>query len=201
MLKGYRTVITNILVLAFSVLAMFGLDVTAEDQGYILSGVLALANVGLRLITNTAYGTSEEVGQTTRSKSQAGFIRLPVTAICAFLSILMLCLAAGCSILKDNPLRPIADCVSIEAPSNDTIGACYASVTMLAGQIDNLADAGVIESALERELLAHLDDAMQLLVTTQTLISSDPEDAAESLKLVQALLLILQEKIPERSNL
>lgn len=55
-MKGYRTIIVNVLALIFSLALFFGLDISAESQGEITAGVLAVANIALRFITDTPVG-------------------------------------------------------------------------------------------------------------------------------------------------
>jgi len=57
-MKGYRTIIVNVLALAFSLMAMNGFGVSAEEQGQITTGILAGVNILLRIITTTPVGKS-----------------------------------------------------------------------------------------------------------------------------------------------
>ena len=58
-MKGYRVLIVNVVALGASLLAMNGIEVTADQQGAISTGILALVNIGLRMITTTPVGKSE----------------------------------------------------------------------------------------------------------------------------------------------
>ena len=55
-LKGYRTLIINVVALIASILAMAGFDITPEAQGQITTGILAVVNIVLRFITDTKVG-------------------------------------------------------------------------------------------------------------------------------------------------
>ena len=59
MLKGYRTIIVNIVGLAVAILASQGIDVTPEDQASIVTAILAVINIAMRFITTTPVGKSE----------------------------------------------------------------------------------------------------------------------------------------------
>lgn len=56
-MKGYRTLVANGLILAFSGLE-FGLDaeLLADDKSAVIAGALALLNIVYRLITTTPVG-------------------------------------------------------------------------------------------------------------------------------------------------
>jgi len=58
-MKGYKTLITNIVALLASLAVLAGVDVPLETQSQISTGVLALVNIGLRFSTDTAAGKSE----------------------------------------------------------------------------------------------------------------------------------------------
>lgn len=61
-MKGYRTLTVNAIALLASLLLMFGVEVTAEQQAEIATGlvtVLTVVNAGLRSITDTKVGQSE----------------------------------------------------------------------------------------------------------------------------------------------
>jgi hypothetical protein len=58
-MKGYRTIIVNALALIFSLLAGYGFEVSAENQGQISTGILAIVNIALRFMTTTPAGKSE----------------------------------------------------------------------------------------------------------------------------------------------
>lgn len=54
-LKGYRTILANVL----AILVAGGLVITGEEQGAIVAGVVAVVNVVLRFMTDTAVGKQE----------------------------------------------------------------------------------------------------------------------------------------------
>ena len=58
-MKGYKTLITNIVALLASLAVLAGVDVPLETQGQISTGVLALVNIGLRFSTDTGAGQSK----------------------------------------------------------------------------------------------------------------------------------------------
>lgn len=58
-MKGYRTIIFNVLALIFSVAATAGFDIDLEAQGQITTGILALVNIWLRFKTDTPVGKAE----------------------------------------------------------------------------------------------------------------------------------------------
>lgn len=58
-MKGYRTIIINVLALVFSILAMQGVEITPEDQATVSTGILAIINIVLRFITTTKIGEKE----------------------------------------------------------------------------------------------------------------------------------------------
>jgi len=55
-LKGYRTLIINVVGLISSLLIMYGIDVPEELQGHISTGILAVINIYLRFKTDTKVG-------------------------------------------------------------------------------------------------------------------------------------------------
>ena len=57
-MKGYRTIIVNALALIFAIATGAGFEITADVQADITTGALALANIGLRFITDTSAGKS-----------------------------------------------------------------------------------------------------------------------------------------------
>jgi hypothetical protein len=57
-LKGYRTLIANGVILLVSVAGFFGVVVDANESTAIAAGALALANIILRFYTSTAWGKS-----------------------------------------------------------------------------------------------------------------------------------------------
>lgn len=61
-MKGYRMLVVNAISLLAALLLMFGVEMSAEQQAEIATGMLALinvANMGLRAITTTKVGQSE----------------------------------------------------------------------------------------------------------------------------------------------
>jgi len=58
-MKGYRTIITNILLLIFALAATYGFDIGVEEQTSITMGVMAVANIVLRVVTTTKAGKQE----------------------------------------------------------------------------------------------------------------------------------------------
>lgn len=52
-MKGYRTIIVNVIALVASVLATMGYEMTPEEITVISTGILAIVNIGLRFITDT----------------------------------------------------------------------------------------------------------------------------------------------------
>tara|TARA_B100002049_G_scaffold235752_1_gene220851 strand:- start:260 stop:454 length:195 start_codon:yes stop_codon:yes gene_type:complete len=55
-----KTIIVNIVALIAAIATAFGLDVglDAETQGTIVAGIMAVVNVGLRLVTDRPVGKS-----------------------------------------------------------------------------------------------------------------------------------------------
>ena len=52
-MKGYRTIIVNVIALVASVLAAAGYEMTPEEITTVSTGVLAVVNIALRFITDT----------------------------------------------------------------------------------------------------------------------------------------------------
>lgn len=55
-MTGYKTLIVMFLGLVFAGMQMFGVVVAQDDQSAIATGVLAIAGIILRLVTNTTAG-------------------------------------------------------------------------------------------------------------------------------------------------
>lgn len=55
-LKGWRTIIGNVVILAVSLLSLWGVDVDADTQSKIIAGVFAIFNVFMRTQTDTPVG-------------------------------------------------------------------------------------------------------------------------------------------------
>lgn len=95
-LTGYRTILANVIALAFSLLPLFGYDISLADQGTISTGVLAVINIALRLITKTPVGQSG-----TSKNSEGGFITfnviLAILSICSCMMIAVGSFAATAS--------------------------------------------------------------------------------------------------------
>jgi len=58
-MKGYRTIVVNVVAILAAIAAGYGLEISPEDQNSIGLGVLALTNIVLRLVTTTAVGKQE----------------------------------------------------------------------------------------------------------------------------------------------
>lgn len=58
-MKGYKTIITNVGVALFALLAMFGMEVGVEEQTAITAGILAVVNIVLRVMTTTPVGKKD----------------------------------------------------------------------------------------------------------------------------------------------
>jgi preprotein translocase subunit SecY len=58
-MKGYRTLIVNVIALLASILGMYGHEVSPEDQVNISTAILAIVNIALRFYTTTAIGEKE----------------------------------------------------------------------------------------------------------------------------------------------
>lgn len=52
-MKGYRTIIVNVIALLASVLATVGYEMSPEEITVISTGILAIVNIALRFITDT----------------------------------------------------------------------------------------------------------------------------------------------------
>ncbi|MDX1496953.1 MAG: hypothetical protein R3352_05310 [Salinisphaeraceae bacterium] len=180
-MKGYRTLITNGLAFLFSLMAFYGLDIPAADQGVITTAVLALINIVLRLDTDTP---PFQKGPTKPPYKQRGFVRLPVLCVLAVCSFLLL---PGCATLKQTA-QPFTDCADVRNPSNQTLAACYVSVETLADQADALADAGLITKEQEMDFLLQLSDTLDFLNEARALVSTDAQTATEKLALAQRIL-------------
>lgn len=108
-MKGYRTIVVNLIAVLASVAALFGLEVTQEEWGTVTTGVLAVVNIIMRCVTDTPVG----------KKSQGGYALADIFPGLALLGILGLGLV-GCSAiekagetLKENPV--VADLVVRQA--------------------------------------------------------------------------------------
>jgi uncharacterized membrane protein len=51
-----KTIIVNVVALAASLLAVAGIELTPDQQGAIVTSILAVANIVLRLVTTEAIG-------------------------------------------------------------------------------------------------------------------------------------------------
>ena len=61
-MKGYRTIIANILMAVVSIAAIWGIDIPAEAQQQIVTGIVAVigvVNLILRSVTTTPIGRKE----------------------------------------------------------------------------------------------------------------------------------------------
>ena len=56
MLAGWKTLITNGVVLLAALAAIFGVEIGVEEQEAIVAGAMALVNIGLRLVTKGPAG-------------------------------------------------------------------------------------------------------------------------------------------------
>lgn len=52
-MEGYKTIVTNAVVLLVALAAMFGIVIDVNDTAAITAGVLAIINIALRLSTRT----------------------------------------------------------------------------------------------------------------------------------------------------
>ena len=59
-LKGWRTVVVNVVALAVAGLAVVGVGVSADESTAVVAGIMAIINIGLRLVTTTPVGSKEE---------------------------------------------------------------------------------------------------------------------------------------------
>ena len=60
MFKGYKTIVTNVLVLLFALASMLGTDIGADEQTAIIAGVISIVNIVLRMVTTTPVGKGSE---------------------------------------------------------------------------------------------------------------------------------------------
>jgi len=61
-MKGYRTLIVNFLAVVASRAGLYGIDISAETQAEIATGIVAVlgvANLALRAVTTTPVGKKE----------------------------------------------------------------------------------------------------------------------------------------------
>lgn len=61
-MKGYRTLIVNLIAVAASMAGIYGIDIPAETQAEIATGIVALlgvVNMVLRTVTTTPVGKKE----------------------------------------------------------------------------------------------------------------------------------------------
>lgn len=59
-MKGYRTILTNLVVMALSgVEVVTGAELAVDDKTAVIAGALALLNIGYRLVTTTPVGAKK----------------------------------------------------------------------------------------------------------------------------------------------
>lgn len=165
-LKGLRTIIANILIGAFAIAAMFGLDVTPEQKADILNGALALAaviNMILRLYTDTPAFSSKPVKK--RNGQSGGVIVDFIAFLFSILvTVFLLVLLSGCQTIKESPPIQVAShCIKADQFDNTTMKACVDTLTILVQTADALADQGVISSEVEHKALDIANSAMMAI--------------------------------------
>lgn len=193
-MKGYRTIVLNFLALIFSLAAGYGFEISAEDQGAVSTGVLALINIILRFYTDTRV-FSGEGSKDKNVNRQAGFVNIKMLVFISILSVITL---PGCALINSMKGQPIVDCVSLTVPTNNSIGACYSTIKSLAETVDSLADSGLITKDREDEYLDELQSALDILKTVEAMIGNDMDNATDQLRLAQKLLVVLSDNIEDR---
>lgn len=128
---------------------------------------------------------------------QKGFSDIGQLFILVVFSLAILLLSTGCSVIKEKPWTPVADCMDVREPNNQTLAACYTTIKILATNADIAADAALISSEQERNFLEELERAVMLLELSRALISNNPQNASDQLILAQEVLLALSKAIPQ----
>lgn len=59
-LKGYRTIIANVVALGVAIAASSGFVIPESEQTALVAGIVAILNIGLRFITDTPVGGRKE---------------------------------------------------------------------------------------------------------------------------------------------
>lgn len=158
-MKGYKTIFTNIALGGFALAAIFGFDVTPEQEAAILEMVLAigaLVNIYLRFITDgPVFNKPRNV--VNKQKGNANVDILCGWCMLCLLGLIILFACSGCSWTKTKQAAaPITECLAIEEIDNTKILSCYKTIELLAGSVDAAADAGIITPETERMLLDRL---------------------------------------------
>lgn len=169
-LKGFRTIIANVVLGLFAIAAAFGFDVTPEQQAAIVNGAMALGvivNIWLRMKTDTAVFNSKPQKKARRQGgfAQASFLFsiLIGSAMLAAIISLQGCGSIGQHLKEELPWRPFHDCLKVYTVSNRALGACAASINILAVSADSAADTGVITKEVEHKALDNLQISLDIL--------------------------------------
>lgn len=160
-MKGYKTIFTNIALGGFALAAIFGFDVTPEQEAAILEMVLAigaLVNIYLRFITDgPVFNRPPKTPVNNKQKGNANIDVLCGWCMLSLLGLTILFACSGCSWFKTKDVAPpLSHCIHIEALSSDKLYSCYKSVEMLAKAVDGVADAKLITKEQERKMLSRL---------------------------------------------
>lgn len=203
-MKGYRTIILNILAFVFAILAMTGYEIAPEDQSQISLGILALLNIFMRFKTDTAVGqkdptvismeTVEKIVVPESLKKQAGFSSIG-NMIFLFIFAVSTILFSGCAAIQNK--NPIVDCVDVTNVSINTVGACYSSIAIIADNIDAAADSGTITSDQEKSYLNKLEKAVELLAMAEPFVRANTQLASGQINIVQGIITSLSNDVPK----
>ena len=55
-LTGYRTIITNVIIVLAAAASVFGIIIPEDEKTAVIAGLIAVANIALRIITRTPVG-------------------------------------------------------------------------------------------------------------------------------------------------
>ena len=181
-MKGYKTIFTNIALGGFALAAIFGFDVTPEQEAAILEMVLAigaLVNIYLRFITDgPVFNRPRNV--VNKQNGNANVDILCGWCMLCLLGLIILFACSGCSWFKTKDIAPpLSHCIYIEVPSPDKLYSCYKSVEMLAKAVDGVADAELITKEHERKMLSRLSNVVDILNQVRTTLSKEHFNVAQ----------------------
>lgn len=202
-MKGYRTLITNVVLGGVALLLILGYDVKPELEEALLKGALALGallNIWLRLNTDGPVprpkALDPEPKKRRTKKGPRGSLKLDVIPVLLFIGVisLLLVMQTGCSssAIKDNAVvTPFEECINGDGYNNARLASCATSIEILATAADTAADNGVISGDTEKALLDKLETALAMLEGVR-----DSRDGGR-LAIIQRLLVDVAAELPQ----
>jgi len=185
-MHGYKTIITAIISVVMGLATVMGVTIDAQLKADIVANLDVFIGAGM-----TLYGLVMAVLRAFTSSPMLNGKRLPKNSVQALIPVFAVLLVVG-----------LQGCVAqprMQTPA-DQVAVAYATINALTNTTKQFYSSGRINKQKKDEIAADLREALtSTKIAEDLLLNGRPKDAVQSLLVVNNVLLILEQRIQEKS--